>query len=153
LRQAIDEVEDALDWPDLVRKAETEIRDTAEVVRKHGKSDDRELAAALEREAREAIKSHEADLLRQKIGEITGLYLRIMRDQPGWWVGLLEHLEGRRSVMHDKDQADSLFNMARKAINSNDVDGLRSAVKQLLALLPAAQQQEISRGFGSTVIG
>jgi molecular chaperone DnaK len=151
LRQAIDEVEDALEWPALVRKAEDEIRDTAEVVRKHGKSEDREMAAALEREAREAIKSHEPDVLRQKTGEITGLYLRIMRDQPGWWVGLLEYLEGQRNVMRDRNQAESLFNMGRKAINSNDVDGLRSAVKQLLALLPAAQQEELNKGFNSTV--
>jgi len=54
--------------------------------------------------------------------------------------------------MRDKDQADTLINMGRKAINSNDVEGLKSAVRQLLALLPAAQQEAVRQGFGSTVI-
>lgn len=151
LRQAIDNVEDAVEWPELIRKAEAEIKDTDDVVRKFGKSEDRALATTLEREAREAIKTHDSDVLKQKTGEITGLYLRIMRDQPGWWVGMLEHLEGRKGDMRSRGDAEALFNQGRKAINSNDVDGLRSAVRQLLALLPPAQQEEFSRGFGSTV--
>jgi molecular chaperone DnaK len=152
LRQAIDDAEDALEWPELVRQAEEQIKDTQEVVKQFGKSSDRETATALEKEIQESIKSHDPDLLRQRVGELSSLHYRILREQPGFWVGFLENLEAKRSVMKDKDQADTLINMGRKAINSNDVEGLKSAVRQLLALLPAAQQEAVRQGFGSTVI-
>jgi molecular chaperone DnaK len=150
LRQAIDDVEDALGWPDLIREAEEEIKSIKEVVRQFGKASDREMATALEQEAREAIKVHDPDLLRRKIGEISSLRIRILGEKPEFWVGLLKQLEGMQNAMRDRNQADSLINMARKAINSNDVVGLKSAVRQLIALLPA-NQQEVVRGFGSTV--
>jgi molecular chaperone DnaK len=152
LRQAIDDAEDALEWPDLVREAEEEVRDTQEVVRQYGKPGDREMVAALEQDIQEIIKSHDSDLLRRKVGEISSLRLRIMREQPGFWVGLLNHLEGMKGVMRDSDEAELLINGGRKAINSNDVDALRSIVQQLLALLPPAQQDAMRKGFDSTVI-
>ena len=152
LRQAIDDVEDALAWPDLVREAEEETKDLNDVVRQYGKSSDREMAKVMELEIREAIKVHEADVLRRKVSEASTLRLKILRDQPGFWVGFLEHLEANRGTMRDKNQADMLINMGRKAIGSNDVESLKSAVMQLLPLLPAAKQQEVQRGFGSTVL-
>jgi len=54
--------------------------------------------------------------------------------------------------MRDSDEAELLINGGRKAINSNDVDALRSIVQQLLALLPPAQQDAMRKGFDSTVI-
>jgi molecular chaperone DnaK len=152
LRQAIDDAEDALEWPNLVREAEEQIGITGEVVRQYGKSADREMATALEQEIRTTIKNPDPDLLRRKVDELSSLHFRILREQPAFWVGFLKYLEPQRSSMRDKDQADSLLNMGRKAINANDVEGLRSAVQQLLALLPAAKQEEARRGFGSTVI-
>jgi hypothetical protein len=37
-------------------------------------------------------------------------------------------------------------------MNTGDVAGLKSAVQQLLALLPADQQAAARKGFGSTVL-
>jgi molecular chaperone DnaK len=81
LRQAIDDVEDALEWPNLVRRAEKEIRDIKESIQRHSSSGDREMASALEEEVREAIRSHDLDLMCHKVSEISTLRIRIM-EQP-----------------------------------------------------------------------
>ena len=65
------------------------------------------------------------------------------RDQIEWNVPLTE---GYRWQV-DKDAV-----QVERAINSNDVPGLRSACQQLLALLPAEGQEAVRSGFGSTVL-
>jgi hypothetical protein len=52
--------------------------------------------------------------------------------------------------MRDGQQADDLFNLGQRAIQSGDVPGLQSAVRQLFSLLP--QEQQIAAGVGSTVM-
>jgi molecular chaperone DnaK len=152
LKQAIDEAEDALEWPALVAEAEQMIASANDVCQKFGKSDDKQVIATLEREIKETIKTHEPDLLRRKVAELSGARLRILREQPGWWVGIFEDLrKNYRSKMRDSVQADALFNMGQRAIQTGDVPGLRSACNQLISLLP--QEQQTTVGTGSTVIG
>jgi molecular chaperone DnaK len=151
LRQAVDQVEDAIDWPALVSEAEESITTAQENVKKYGNSSDREMAHALEQEIRAAIAGKLRDILRRKIDEIDGIRFRILREQPGWWVGFLQHLEAQKGTMRDKSQAESLFNMGRKAIGANDVPALKSAVLQLLALLPGGPPPEFRGAFDSTV--
>jgi molecular chaperone DnaK len=152
LKQAIDEAEDALEWPGLVAEAEQELKDANDVVKQYGKSEDREAVAMLEREIKQTIETRDPDLLRRKVAEISPLRFRILREQPGFWVGLLQYLEERRASMRDRQQADTLFTVGRRAMNTGDVAGLKSAVQQLLALLPADQQAAARKGFGSTVL-
>lgn len=151
LRQAVDDAEDALEWPALVAEAEQEITWANEICQKHGKSEDKQVVATLEREVRETIQTRDPDLLRRKVGELAGARFRILREQPGWWVGLLEDLKSsHRSKMRDSQQAEALFNIAQRAIQTGDVLGLKAAVQQLIALLPQEQQGAI--GAGSTVM-
>ena len=152
LKQAIDDAEDALEWPGLVAEAEQEISNATQVAEKCGENEDRELAATLEREIRQTILTRDVDLLRRKISEISGLRFRILREQPGYWIGLLEGLESYRNKMRDPEQADSLFNMGQRAIQSDDVSGLKSVVLQLIGLLPEDQKSAVTGGFGSTVL-
>jgi hypothetical protein len=55
--------------------------------------------------------------------------------------------------MTDSGEAEQWCAQARRAINNNDVPALKTAVQQLIALLPRSQQQEVERGFGSGVRG
>ena len=152
LRQAIDDAEDALDWPTAVAEAHKEVADTKEIVDEYGTADDKQNYAALKREIEQMIQTSDTDLLRAKVAEITGLRYRVLREQPGFWVAFLENLEERKSEMRDPDQADMLFQQGRRAINSGDVPGLKSAVQQLLALLPVEAQEQVRSGFGSGVL-
>jgi molecular chaperone DnaK len=151
LKSAIDEVEDALEWPTLVSEAEKQIENTREIVDKYGKGDDRRDFDSLEKETRAAIAAHNADLLHQKIEQLGSLTTRILIEQPGFWVGWLEYLEERKSHMRDQALAEQLIAQGRHAIDTNDINGLKAVVRQLIGLLPVDEQRE-ARGYGGTTM-
>lgn len=153
LKAAIDEAEDALEVPSLIREARQLIGWTEEVVTDFGTPEDERLFAALNRdlEAAMSARSPDPDVLRRKIDELYSLRYKLLSAQPDWWVGYLEFLAGQREKMSDQSQADLLIAQGRRSISNNDLDGLKSACRQLISLLPA-DEQDVARGFGSTVI-
>ena len=152
LKQAADDVEDALEWPALVAEANETIALLRKVVTEHGDSSGKQQAATLERELREAAEARDIDRVRRKIAEMDGLRIRILKEQPGFWVALLQWQEERKGTMRDRPQAEALIAQAYRAINNNDVPALQAAVQQLMSLLPADEQDEMRRGFGSTIL-
>jgi molecular chaperone DnaK len=152
LRVAIDEVEDAIEWPALVAEAQEEIRLCKEVVGQYGNAADKRNAEALEGETRRAMEGDDADHLKRKRDEMAGLRVRVLCEQPGFWVGYLQYLEGQKQTMRDAAKAEQLIAQAHRAMNAPDVPALKAAVRQLIELLPADQQREMMKGFGSGVM-
>jgi molecular chaperone DnaK len=152
LKAVLDEIEDAMEWPNKIAEAEKQLRDTNSIVHEHGNSNDRQTAATLEREARRAIESRDPDLLARKIVELARLEHQLLRQQPGFWVGFLQYLEDRRSTMRDQARADQLFALGQRAIQNDNVAQLQAAVQELLSLLPADQQAAATSRMQSTVI-
>ena len=152
LKQAGDEVEDSLEWPALVAEANETIEMTRSVVQEHGDSSDKQRAATLERETRSAEESRDPYLLRRKISELDTLRMQIIRQQPGFHVGLLQWLEERKANMRDQPLAEQLFAQGNRAIQNNDVPALQAANQQLIALLRSEDQEEMSNAFGSTIM-
>jgi molecular chaperone DnaK len=149
---AIDEAEDALQWPTLVSEAETEIQNTREIVNKYGKGDDRRNFDSLESEVRAATAAHDADVLRHKTDRMGSLKIGILVQQPGFWVGQFEFLsEEKKSHMRDQVLAERLIAQGRRAIETNDINALQAVVRQLIDLLPAAERQEVPQGAGGTM--
>lgn len=154
LRSAMDEVEDALEWPALLAEAEKEIEVERGIVNNAGfdvAAEEKAGFATLEREIRTAIGTRDADLLRRKVQEMDRIGVIIMLRQPAWWVAQLDNLEKKKEMMTDQGQADIYISQGRRAINNNDVPGLKAAVQQLMALLPAAQREETEKAFRSTI--
>lgn len=149
---AIDTLEDSLAWPTLVAEAESGIENVITIADEHGDSDDRSRAMVLERETRQAIESHDSDLLHRKSQELTALLVSVLIEHPGFWVGHLEHLEGLKGSMKDQRRADRLFQQGNQAIQRDDVAALQVAVRQLVLLLPSEEQDVMRAGFGSTVL-
>jgi molecular chaperone DnaK len=151
LQLAIDAVEGALEWPALVAEAEQEVQFMRDTVQEYGKSADKQQATTLERATQQAMQTRDANLLRRKITDVGRLRMRVLQDQPGFWVGLLRHLEEHRSSMRDQAQAEQWIGQANRAIHNNDARGLEAAVRQLYSLLPRDQQQRLDKGYRSTV--
>jgi molecular chaperone DnaK len=149
LKVVVDQAEDALEWPTLVAEAEDQLRDAQRMVNEHGDASEKSRLRTLEGDLRKAIDSGDPDLLRQQLGEIGTLNIQVLQRQPGFWLGFLGYLEERRSLMRDRSEADDLIARGRRAINTNDLDGLKAAVKQLLSLLPPDEQQ-LAGGYGGT---
>ena len=152
LKEALDKAEDALEWPVLLVQAENELKDAKKIINEYGDAKHRQDLQVLEKETRHAIDVRDPDLLRSKIQEVSGLNSRILHEQPGFWVGMLRLLEERKATMQDASQTDQYFDHAQRAINSNDLEALKSAVRQLIGQLPAEEQQEFAKGFGSTIL-
>lgn len=149
LKEAVDQVEDALEWPALVAEAERHLRDTRELVDQYGDESDRKRLVLLERDLHRAMDGRDPDRLRQQDEEVQSLGNRVLARQPGYWIELLEYLESRQDAMRDPSLAHQLFAQGRRAINANDVDGLRAVVRQLFGLLPPGEQ-EMPTGYGGS---
>jgi molecular chaperone DnaK len=151
LKLALDEAEEALEWPNLVAEAEENLRDARKLVAEHGTSEERARLEALEREMRGAIDCHDGAALRQKMTEINRLYGEVLVRQPGFWVGYLNYLVERKDQMRDQALADQLIAQANRAVRQDDLEGLKSAVRQLVSLLPEDERKRAS-GYGGTTL-
>ncbi len=151
LNLAIDQLEDALAWPSLLADAEELIRNSAKVVTQYGKPNDKQQLTRLEREIRECMSTRDSDQLRRKLSELSSLYYGVMREQSGWWVGLFNSLEDIKSQMTDPLQGEQWFVQGRRAITNGDVPALKTAVNQLISLLPPDQKEKAEHGYGSTM--
>jgi molecular chaperone DnaK len=151
LKVKVDAIEDTLLWPSLLAKAEDGIDRTQKVVSQYGSNEERKEAASLEQDSRRAIDSRDADLLRRKVDELSDLYYRVYTRQPEFWIGFLRYLEEEKANMTNPGMAEQLFGRAYRAINENDLEVLKSSIRQLCQLLPQEQQEEANKAFGSTV--
>jgi len=151
LKSAIDEVEDALEWPTLASEAEERIEEARKIVDEYGESDDQRSFNSLESDITKAIASHDADLLHRKMDELQSLVGGLLRQQPAFWVSYFRYLaEEKKSYMRNQALAERLVAQGRRAIDANDLNELATVVSQLIDLLPQEVQQE-ARSFGSTV--
>lgn len=139
LRSAIDEADDAVEWPALVAKAAKEIDVERQIVQNpqyDATYDERMAFLALQQEAEAAKQARDVDLLQAKIDELDRLGRTVVYRQPSWWIGMLEHLAQKRSTMSDPAQADEYINKGRRARGANDLAGVKEAVCRLSRLLP-----------------
>ena len=120
---------------------------TEEIV--EGASAQHQKAFALLRPEVEVAMNGNADILRRKVNDMYELRMRISADSPDFWIGNRDYLLAHKGEMLDQTQATLWFQHADRAINSNNIDGLRTACRQLWALMPRAQQ---ARGYGGSTV-
>jgi molecular chaperone DnaK len=152
LRLALDEVESRLEWPNLVQEAKEQTRETRELVSETKNPADRKLADSLEQDLQQALDGGDAEHLRKKIEALRGFHVRVLQEQPTFWIDFLEYLKSARDAIAPAGQRDQLFARADKAIRDNDLTVLQASVRQLFGMLPEEQQAEASKAFGSTVL-
>ncbi|MDH4240110.1 MAG: Hsp70 family protein [Phycisphaerae bacterium] len=148
----LDEIEELINWPVLVAEAEAQIAGGRDIVKQYGDSQDAAAFSRLAEETKKAIGSRNTDSVRQKTGNLTQLIWQVLMKHPGWWVGQLEHLEKEyKGNMSNQAEADRLLAQGHRAITNQDVESLKTAVRQLWGLLPNEVVEQL-RGYKSTVI-
>jgi len=147
VKAVLQRIEDALEGPKLKAEAQQEIAWTVEIL--ESASAQHQKAFALLRPEVESAINGSSDVLRRKINDMCELRMRILQDNPDYWVGNRDYLLVRKGEMLDQTQATLWFQHADRAINSNNIDGLRTACRQLWALMPRAQQ---ARGYGGGTV-
>jgi len=151
-KATVDELDAALEIPTLLVNAQQMIDWTEEVVNKWGKESDQPKLRMLVGELRATMEARTINPtdLNRRIENLDELRIRILYSRDEWWLSYLAHLEEQKNDMKNSSIAEQLFDQARRAINNNDMDGLRSACYQLAQLLPIRLQQA-GGPFGSSV--
>jgi molecular chaperone DnaK len=144
LAAAVDQVEDALEWPTLCAKAEESRKDTENVVEKFGETADRTKFTAICAELDQAVAKKDAELVRKYAEDLDDLWHEVLDRQVGWHVQRFNWLVERAGSMQNPGQAEILVSQGRRAINNNDVAALKAANRQLLSLLPRDVQTQAS---------
>ncbi|MDP2209424.1 MAG: Hsp70 family protein [Bacteroidota bacterium] len=139
LKAAIDEVEDALECPVLKVQAEKDIEFVHKIINDPSydiKNYEKDEFTTLEKALHNAVRDSNVDELRFYANKINQLAWSFYFRHPGSWVNEFENLEKRKSDMRDQSQAELYFTQGRRAINDGNVEGLKSAVRQLWNMLP-----------------
>jgi molecular chaperone DnaK len=142
LMSAVDELETALEWPTRVAVARDALRSASEELMKGGTPDERTRYGVLEAEVEAAIRDGRPEVLSLRVEEVERLDRQITWRQPAFWLGFLGYLEEQRESMSDPAQAHRLFLHARRLVQAGDMEGLRSVVIQLHALLPEDRREQ-----------
>ena len=152
LAAAVDEVEDSVEWPVLLEKAEESRTTTEQAVSEHGERGDRSRLSSLKGELQRAIDAGDRDVLRRCIDELDELVYHIWDRQPGFHVARFNWLVERAQSMRDPGQAEQIIAQGRRAINNNDIEALKAANRQLISLLPCDVQEEAKHAnIGGTI--
>ncbi|MHA2616631.1 MAG: Hsp70 family protein [bacterium JZ-2024 1] len=136
LKIALDQAEEAIEWPALVVEANNLMSASREAVRQFGDSADMNDLENHEAELRRAIQTGDADILGKKIDEMRVFVIQVLDRKGIMQVIWFQHLSKMKSQMRDQAMAEHLISQGQRAMNNNDIDGLRAVNRQLVALLP-----------------
>ncbi|MDF1798890.1 MAG: Hsp70 family protein [Planctomycetota bacterium] len=141
LAAAVDEVEDAAEWPALLDRAGESLKDTQRVVEEYGEATDRSRLRGLEQNYEVAVEMGNPDVLKQAADELDGLWVEVLDRQAGWHVGRFEWYVEQLDTMTDKQQAERIITQGRRAISNDDLEALKAANRQLRSMLPREAQE------------
>jgi molecular chaperone DnaK len=137
LRAAIDEIEDVLEWPELVRMAGSLVVAVTDIVETNGNDADRHALAGYTAGVNSAMESHDPALLRQRMEELRGLARRALDRRGAWQALIFDDLRQRKGDMSSAARAERLIAEGQQAADRGDFEGLRGVNRQLADLLPA----------------
>ncbi|TDD93520.1 Hsp70 family protein [Actinomadura rubrisoli] len=139
VRAAVDDLEDALEWPALVRESQDVLDAVQDLVRAKGNDDHRRSLSTAEASVRAARASHDAALLRQRIDDLRSLAVRVLDESGDLPFLIFEELRSLQSEMRDPAEARQLIAAGQRAAAAGDTGTLRDINGVLGDLLPASR--------------
>jgi molecular chaperone DnaK len=152
LGSIIDQLEDAIEWPELLAQARSERKDTTELVADSGSDDDKARLRKLEQDFDRAVAGQDHHALSRLKSELISMWIDIRERQPSYHIGVFNYLAGQKSRMTDQAQAARVIASGEQAKANGDVSGLKAVNQQLRRLLPTGGGEEKrDRREGDTV--
>lgn len=153
VRKSLDKVEAELQWPVIQEAARKQMDDLRGMMAEIGEPADQPACDELFARIDEAIQNHDITQLQYSLAELGELRWQILTRQPSFWVYMFDNIKKDTNIKFtNADRAQKLIREGDQAILDRNVDKLQGIVAQLFALIPQAQVQEISRGYGSTLM-
>jgi molecular chaperone DnaK len=133
LKVAIDEIDNALLWPRLVVNAQNGLNFAYEIVGKYGNKDEKDTLDRLKNSLIRDLRTRDLDLIDSAVSRIVQLALEVM-PTPEYLVVVFQIYEERFKQgegVIDPDLVQQLIDQGYKAINNNDLNGLKDVVGRL----------------------
>jgi len=151
LANALDEVEDALEWPALVEQANKTITLSKNLLNDIGSAVQKSEFKTLEAETQRAITAKDIVGLRESVEAINLFALKIVAAHPLFWSTFYEDLKGKRSQMKDQNRASQLFYDGNQAVKNENIEKLKQIIIQLMELLPESERPSLPGHGGGTI--
>ncbi|NQT77649.1 MAG: Hsp70 family protein [Bacteroidetes bacterium] len=145
----LDYAEEALEWPSLIDRANEIIKKAEDISDEHGTPDDKQKFPIHKKEIQKAIEGKDSDLLRRRIGQMDSFYWSILLEQPDFWIGCFGYAKEDLNSSKNINESEDAIRQGERAIQNNDVDGLKAAVRKLWELSPSTQQKTPGLGGGT----
>jgi molecular chaperone DnaK len=151
LKVAVDEIQELLEWPNLLAETEKQLQQLRQLVQTRGNPSQKQNFDSLETEVRKAMAQRDPDLLKSRLADAGTIAAQVLLEDYQTLVAWFMLLQTMKAQMTDPAQADQWFAQGQRAINGNDKTALQTAVIQLHKLLPRAQQAAFDERMRSTV--
>ena len=152
LAAKLDETEGFLEWPTLEQQAVQALQETRDVVDRLGDQTQKADLQTLEAEVRAAIRAKDPEAVRAKVDDLIGLRVRAQLNDPGFWVGWFQYLQEKPLTSYtDRVTTERLLRQGAEALNRNDLDGLKSVVRQLVRLLSPEESAELDPSLSGLI--
>ncbi|MCS7085778.1 MAG: Hsp70 family protein, partial [Bacteroidia bacterium] len=126
-----------------------EIKRRCQTALKEGGNDyERKIFQEIVAQERVFLASGGATKIREKIDELHGLCIQILRRQPEFLIALFKHLTENTRRMNDREQADLLAQAGFSAIHAKDWERLDHVNSALISLLPNSARQDLATKIG-----
>ncbi len=152
LRGRLNDLEARLGPTRQRRAAEHALEWAGKGVETWGDADEKQRLLRLRADVQQAVETKDGALLEQLTEAAWALGRRVWHRRAEFWVGQFEWLGSLRGRFTDAALADRYLAQGHRALQANDLDALKAASRQLIALLPAGEEDR-NRGFGGTTMG
>ncbi|MEJ2885446.1 Hsp70 family protein [Actinomycetospora aeridis] len=132
----LDEVEDAVRAPAILRDLDEGIENVADLVAQRGGEDDRRDLDDIRRRADRARAENDLAAAEALLERVRRLTVRLLQAGPEWEVTLFSLLRDMRDDLEPRGQADRLIAEGERAIAAGDQQGLASVNARLRRLIP-----------------
>jgi len=151
LKVKLDQAEDALRFPEILKDTESQLEKLRELVDKSGTAAQKHQVATWQSSLETITKENDTDKLKRLQDKMTDLHREFLREDPEFWGGFLAYLYSRREHMRDQNAAERMFEIGARHMENKNVQGMMGAVQQLLQLLPPEEAAAAQGGYGSTI--
>lgn len=151
LASAVDNVEDMLAYPTILKEVSETLEDCRGVVQEHGEFHEKQQFGELEKQYSQALEVKDADLLIRLKEELLTLYFVVLGKLPELHVARFQNFCESIDTMTDKEHAKRIMEKGELALQNDDIEGLKAINRQLFSLLPEDEQEtEKNANWGDT---
>lgn len=144
LATKLDEIESDIKLPQLEKELEEELEKTEEVTDRFGNEKDEQILSKIKSEIEKVKEMKNIKHLKNALDKLHELYWRILIQQPGYWVSVLNNINESFEEIHwsDHSKARALLDRGGDLLASSQFsDEIKSIVGELWDLMPEPDRE------------